>query len=125
MKILLVKSEINDLEALEALSDSLLWIDELCHGLLSQARFDGYFQRQVKNGDLILLRPSDSLIDCAIVYTKKTTFPWERCEDLIPDKASVFYAGDFSETDISHGTRKRSWNKFQAWEKEKNERAEI
>ena len=115
MKILVVKSELSSGPATEALSDSLLWLDELCHGLISQARFDGFFSRATEKGDLVVLRPSDSPVDCAVIYTKAGAFPWNLCEDIIPEGAKVYYFGQFTDSELKKLAEKKKWAGYSEW----------
>lgn len=62
MRLLVAKIEEKNLK-------NLLWLDELCNGLLSQARFQSFFDKENEETKLVL-RPVFAPIQGAYILTK-------------------------------------------------------
>lgn len=85
-------------------------IDELCHGLISRARFSKFFE---KGEDPVLVVPNSSVIALAVLWLKDEAFPVKSCESFFERAKEIFLAGDFSEKELKD--LKKFKAKLQTW----------
>ena len=84
--------------------ENLVWLDRLCHGLLSWSCHKGLL-RTSSEYPWILLIPEYAPISRVYLWPERKGFPWK---DLPTEAAKweLSWAGDFSDDEVKEGRKK-------------------
>lgn len=86
-------------------------VDELCHGLISRARFHQFFAR---GSDPVIVVPQASVYDLAILWLTEENFPLENCDFVLSRAKEIVWFGSFSKKELQKFQKYPA--RLQAWD---------